>query len=126
MYIEENGIGLPMIEEIRKLVKNDNVIRNWLTNNSSKIEILSNLAVAISDKKIKFQKEDNKLFSEFGTFIQKYTKHGKLQLEAAQGHKDDRIMSMAIALKAKCDNTKVGNYSIQFNNNKMLSLFMSS
>lgn len=115
VYIEENGIGLPMIEEIKKLVNNKNIIKNWLTNNTSKVDILSNLAVAISDKKICFQKEDTKLFSEFGTFIQKYTKHGNVQLEATQGHHDDRIMSMAIALRAKQDKTKMGAYALQFN-----------
>lgn len=111
-YLENNGVGAPMIEQIKKLVTHKSNLYEWTTTNSSKEEIISDLAVAIADKSIKFNKDDTKLYSEFGTFITKYTKTGKLQFEAKSGKKDDRIMSLAIALK--CKNSFIINVGIGF------------
>lgn len=103
VYIEGNSIGAPIINEIKKLVKRKSLIYEWTTTNKSKNEILSNLAVKIASKEIKFNIEDTALYSQFGTFITKWTKSGNIQLEAQQGHKDDKIMSLGIALQAKED-----------------------
>lgn len=102
-YLESNGIGAPMINEIKKLVTHRLKLYEWTTTNSSKEEIVSDLAVKIADKGIKFNNEDKKLYSELGTFIVKYTKTGRLQFEGKSGTKDDRIMSLAISLKCKND-----------------------
>lgn len=118
VYIESNGVGLPMIEEIKKLVKPQIHIQEWNTSNESKNEILSNLALTISKREIVFQKDNTKLFSEFGTFIYKYTKTGKLQLEAQSGHHDDMVLSLAIALRSKTDNTSLGGYTLNFHKKK--------
>lgn len=101
VYIEKNGVGIPIINEIEKLVKKKSLIHHWLTTNESKNEILGNLAVKIANKQLIFNNADTTLYSQFGTFIAKYTKTGKLQLEAQAGHHDDKIMSLAIALKCK-------------------------
>lgn len=101
VYIENNGIGAPIINEVMKLVKNKNLIKEWNTTNASKNEILSDLAIEIANKRISFDEMDKSLYAQFNTFITKFSKSGKLQLEAASGHKDDRIMSLGIALKAK-------------------------
>ena len=98
-YIENNGIGAPMINEIRKLVRNRGKIYEWSTSNSSKEEIISNLAMLVTNKSIKFN--DRELYSQFGTFICKITKTKKLSFAAQDGKKDDRIMSLAIALEAR-------------------------
>lgn len=103
VYIEENGVGFAMINSILDLVKNKSLVTPWTTTNKSKIEILSNLAIKITDKSIHFNNLDKQLFSQFNTFIYKYTKKGNMQLEAASGHKDDKVLSMAIALKAMTD-----------------------
>lgn len=99
--VETNGLGAPMYNEIKKLVKNKQRISPWTTTNSSKEEILSDLAVKIANREIWFDMKDKELFSQFGTFITKVTKTKKLQFEARSGFHDDRIMSLAIALKAK-------------------------
>lgn len=104
VLLENNGLGAPMINEIRKLVKNKSRIAEWTTTNTSKNEIVSNLAIVIANKDIHFNKEDTQLFSQFGTFICKFTKNGRMQFEAMDGKKDDRIMSLAIALE--CKNTR--------------------
>ena len=102
-YIEVNGLGQPMYNEIKKLVKDKTKVREWETSNSSKEEIVSELAVRIAQKAITFNEVDKSLYGEFGTFVANYTKGGHLQFGAISGKHDDRIMSLAIALKAKTD-----------------------
>lgn len=102
-YLENNGVGTPMINEIKKLVRNKSKIYEWTTTNSSKEEIISNLAVKIANKDIYFNNDDKGLFAELGRFVVKYTKTGKMQFEGASGSHDDKCMSLAIALKARED-----------------------
>jgi len=103
VYLENNGLGAPMINEILKLVKSKHLIKEWTTTNASKEEILSNLAVVIAQKGIVFDELDRSLYSEFGTFVANYTKSGHLQFGAISGKHDDRILSLAIGLQAKKD-----------------------
>lgn len=102
-YVEINGLGLPMYEQIKKLVRNKQIIKPWETTNSSKEQIITNLALRIAQNRIVFNELDKELFSQFGTFLCKFTKTKKLQFEAMAGCHDDRIMSLAIALQAKLD-----------------------
>jgi hypothetical protein len=92
-----------MINEIKKLVKNKARLREWTTTNSTKEQIISNLAVRIAQKEISFNEMDKGLFSQFGTFLGKFLKSGRMQFEAMSGCHDDRIMSLAIGLQAKID-----------------------
>lgn len=102
-YLENNGLGTPMINEIKKLVKDKTKIREWTTSNVSKEEIMSDLAVTIAKKEIFFDKLDKSLYNEFGTFVANFTKGGHLQFGAISGKHDDRIMSLAIALRCRND-----------------------
>ena len=97
-YIENNGVGAPMFEEIIKLVNKPYLrkIKPFTTTNASKNEICGSLAVAISERKVHFL-PNKKLFGQLGTFIYKYTKLGKVQLEAMAGSHDDTVLSLAIA-----------------------------
>ena len=102
-YIEVNGLGAPMYNEIKKLVKDKALLKEWVTSNSSKEQIITNLALRIAQNHIFFNELDNGLRDQFGTFICRYTKSRKMQFEALSGHHDDRIMSLAIAMQAKLD-----------------------
>jgi len=114
VYMENNGLGAPIINEVKKLVQYKSKIYEWTTTNSSKEEIISNLAVAIANVDIHFNKEDTELFSQFGTFISKISKTKKLTFAAQDGKKDDRIMSLAIALQCKNDFKYVGKNNNNF------------
>ena len=103
VYIEQNGIGTPMIEEILKHVTPKSLVHPWLTTNNTKEDIIGNLAVTIEKEEITFDKNDLKLFDELGSFVCKPTKTGKLQFEAQNGKKDDRVMSVAMAFQCKND-----------------------
>ena len=102
-YLENNGVGTPMIAEIRKLARNRSKLHEWNTSNSSKEDIVSNMAVRIANNEIIFDKNDNGLFAEMGSFIVKYSKTGRMQFEAKTGKHDDRILSACIALQCKED-----------------------
>ena len=102
-YLEINGIGAVMLNEIQKLVSNKSKLREWTTTNQTKEKAVSTLAMAIANKEIHFNNEDKELFSELGTFVVKYTKTGHIQFEALSGYHDDRIMALAICLQAKLD-----------------------
>lgn len=115
-YLENNGVGAPMIYEIKKLVKNKNKLYDWTTTNSSKEDIVSYLAVKISNKEIYFNNEDNGLFAELGRFVVKYTKNGRMQFEGASGSHDDKVLSLCIGLKAMQDFKYQGANNINFVN----------
>lgn len=102
-YIEVNGLGAPMYNEIKKLVKDKSKLKEWETSNASKEEIMTKLALCIAKREVSFNEMDKSLYSEFGTFVATYTKGGHLQFGAISGKHDDRIMSLAIALQAKHD-----------------------
>lgn len=100
--MESNSIGMPMSNEVSKLVSPR--IRHRLglftTTSKSKEEIVGALAVAIANEGLHFMRDDDVLYSELSSFGVTYTKAGRMQYQALSGH-DDRVMSLAIALKAK-------------------------
>ena len=113
VYGEINGLGLPMLEEIKKLVRHKSKIYDWTTSNSSKEEIISDLAVAIANKDVHFLKNDMKTYNELGNFVVSVSKSRKLTFAARGSGHDDRVMATAIALKCKNDFKYIG----QNNNN---------
>lgn len=102
-YLENNGLGTPMILEIKKLVNNKSKIHEWTTTNSSKEEIISDLAVKIANKEITFSEDEKELYDQLGDFIVTISKTRKLTFAARGNSHDDRIMSLAIALRCKSD-----------------------
>lgn len=99
ILIETNGIGAPMINEVRKLTKKP--IDEWVTTNSSKNEIIGELANAITNKSISFEEDNDTLRRELGDFTYTISKTKKLTFAAKNGGHDDTVMSMAIALHAR-------------------------
>ncbi len=103
VYGEINGLGLPMLEEIKKLVRHRSKIYDWTTTNTTKEEIVSDLAVEIANHNIHFQKNDTKLYNELGNFVVTVSKTRKLTFAARGSGHDDRVMATAIALRCKSD-----------------------
>ncbi len=100
-YIETNGIGSPMTNEIKKLIKYKNKIVEWTTTNNSKSEIIGLLQTHISNKDIWFDESNYLLYKEMGIFTYKISNRSKIIFSAPDGQHDDTVMSLAIALKAK-------------------------
>lgn len=115
VLIEINGLGAPIYNEIKKLVKNKSLLKEWITTNDTKVEILGDLALDIVKKNISFHNDNTKLKSQFNTFGSKYTKSGKIQLIGLNGTHDDCILSLGIANHCKNISNIRGTYTISFN-----------
>ena len=103
-YIEANGIGSPMINEVKKLVKNKSRVLEYITTNENKAENVGNLQLAIAQDDIFFNNEDKELYRQLGLFSYKVNKvTHRITYAAVPGAKDDRVMSLMIALRAKED-----------------------
>ena len=103
VYGEINGLGSPMLNEVKKLVLHRSKIYEWNTSNSSKEEIISDLAVEIANKNLHFLKSDTKLYDELGNFVVTVSKSRKLTFAARGSGHDDRVLATAIALKCRED-----------------------
>ena len=114
-YMEANGIGEPMINEIRKKVKNKSKVMYFTTTNENKSEMVGSLQLDISQNKIFFNKEDKELYTQMGVFTFKISKTTRrITYAAKEPYHDDRIMSLLIARRAIEDypiNSAISNYS---------------
>ena len=111
VYGEINGIGLPFVNEVRKLLKNKDCLKEWTTTNSSKEEIISDLAVEIAKGEVHFKKDDAKLKTQLGAFSVSVSKSKKLTFMGKNGVHDDYVMATAIGLRARND------YKLKYNKN---------
>lgn len=103
-YIEANGIGSVMINEVKKLVKNKSRVLEYITTNENKSENVGNLQLAIAQNDIFFNKEDTELYKQMGVFTYKISKQTRrITYAAKEPYHDDRVMSLMIALRAKED-----------------------
>ena len=114
-YIEANGIGEPMINEIKKLIKKKSRVLEYITTNENKAENVGNLQLAIAQDNIFFNNEDKDLYRQLGLFSYKVNKvTHRITYAAVPGAKDDRVMSLMIARRAMEDypvNSASSNYS---------------
>lgn len=113
-FMENNGVGAPFIDQVKKQVKQRSKIYEWNTTNSSKEEIVSELAVAIANREIHFEKEDTKLYNELGDFVVTVSKTRKLTFAARGNKHDDRVLSLSMALRCKNEFKYSGTNNIKF------------
>lgn len=123
VYGEINGLGLPMLVEIKKLVRNRSKIYDWTTTNSSKEEIISDLAVSIANKDVHFLNNDMKTYNELSNFVVTVSKSRKLTFAARGSGHDDRVMATAIAHKCRQDFQNYGNNTLNFVSTKRKLLY---
>ena len=114
VYIENNGVGQPMLEQVKRISRYKNRIFEWTTTNSSKEEIVSDMAVAIANRELHFNRSDKKLYDELGNFVVTVSKTRKLTFAARGSGHDDYVLATAIALKAKNDFKYMGNNNTNF------------
>lgn len=100
IYAEDNSIGGVMINELKKLLKQKNILKSFTTTNDSKTEIVTELALAFEKNELTYN--DLQLDRQLGAFGYSLTKSKKLSFEG-KGEHDDRVMSLAMALRAKKD-----------------------
>ena len=100
VYAEDNSIGSVMINELKKQMRQKNVLKPFTTTNDSKTEIVTELALAFEKEELTYN--DLQLDRQLGAFGYSVSKTKKLTFEG-KGEHDDRCMSLALALKAKKD-----------------------
>ena len=100
VYAEDNSIGSVMINELKKQMRQKNVLKPFTTTNDSKTEIVTELALAFEKEELTYN--DLQLDRQLGAFGYSVSKTKKLTFEGKGDH-DDRVMSLAMALKAKKD-----------------------
>ena len=100
VYAEDNSIGSVMINELKKQMRQKNVLKPFTTTNDSKTEIVTELALSFEKEELTYN--DLQLDRQLGAFGYSVSKTKKLTFEG-KGEHDDRVMSLAMALKAKKD-----------------------
>ena len=100
VYAEDNSIGSVMINELKKQMRQKNVLKPFTTTNDSKTEIVTELALSLEKEELTYN--DLQLDRQLGAFGYSVSKTKKLTFEG-KGEHDDRVMSLAMALKAKKD-----------------------
>ena len=125
VYMEANGIGLPIINEIKKLVKrHKSKLYYWTTTNENKNEMVGALALLIANKEIWFSKIETELYQQFGVFTYKINKNTRnITYNARDGYHDDRIMSLMIALRCRNDYPYSGASNVIFIKTGAISRF---
>ena len=125
VYMECNGIGEPMINEVKKLVKNNkSKLHYWTTTNESKNAMVGMLQLLIANAGICFSIHNKELYKQFGLFgfeINKKTR--RITYGAKAPNHDDRIMSLMMALQAKEDYPYSGASNLVFINTGSISRF---
>ena len=100
VYAEDNSIGSVMINELKKQMRQKNVLKPFTTTNDSKTEIVTELALSLEKEELTYN--DLQLDRQLGAFGYSVSKTKKLTFEG-KGEHDDKVMSLAMALKAKKD-----------------------
>jgi hypothetical protein len=94
-YVESNGVGSPIFDRLRR--EFNNKIKEFITNNTNKEEIINNLIFALDNREIRLQ-NNTFLKNEMDTFTFVFSKNsGKIMYGARNGFNDDTVMATAIA-----------------------------
>jgi hypothetical protein len=96
VVIEENSIGLPIIEQLRR---DKLYVHSFLTTNSSKMRIIDNLALHFERGAIKIL-NDTALINELYAFTAEKLPSGVIRYAAPEGLHDDMVISLALTLEA--------------------------
>jgi phage FluMu gp28-like protein len=90
---ETNSMGLPLLEQMQKMGM---PVRGFTTTNSTKMEIIEKLALAIEKEEVGLL-NDPKLIQELIAYTQERSPSGLVKYGAPQGEHDDCVMALAIA-----------------------------
>ena len=103
-YCEANGIGEPMVNEVRKLVKNRSKVLYFTTTSENKNEMVGDMQLAISEGSVTFNEDDVELYKQMGVFTYKVNRQTRrVSYAAKEPYHDDRVMALLLAKRAKQD-----------------------
>lgn len=102
-YCESNGVGEPMINSLKKLVRNKSKLIEFTTTNETKQNQVSLLQALLDKDMVHFEEKNNILKNQFDTFGYAISKTKKITYAALSGHHDDRVLSLMICIQARED-----------------------
>lgn len=117
-YCESNGVGEPMINSLKKLVKNKSKLIEFTTTNETKQNQVSLLQALLDKNIVHFEEKNNILKNQFDTFGYAISKTKKITYAALSGHHDDRVLSLMICIQAREDYQWSNGNNIVFIKNK--------
>lgn len=109
ILIEQNGMGLPILQDLKTVHKLSN-IEGFTTDNKNKERIINNLVYAQNNGECLLL-NDALLKNEFKSFVVSYNQNGNPQFFGDSGH-DDIVMATAIAYECYQKNKSYGSYSV--------------
>lgn len=99
-FVEVNGIGDPIFEQVKSKVNNPNLINPFVTTSKSKQDIIEQLVVANQSKELKVLDCDW-LLKELDLFTYEYNPKTKsVRYSAPNGFHDDAVMATAIGYQS--------------------------
>lgn len=99
-FVEVNGVGDPIFEQVRSKVNDNNLIQPFVTTSKSKQDIIEQLVVANQNREVKFL-ECDWLLKELDLFTYEYNPKTKsVRYSAPSGFHDDGVMATAIGFHA--------------------------
>lgn len=112
---ENNGIGKPMVEHLKKkFVNHKNIkINEFVTSNSSKASLVSNLQVAFQQNNIQILDNDQQT-AELQMYEAKFNQYTNVvTYNAPSGGNDDMCIALMLSMQSK-NKKNNGSYSISF------------
>jgi len=111
-YVEVNGVGDPIFEQVKQKVNDSNLIQPFVTTSKSKQDIIEQLVVANQNKEVKFL-DIEWLLKELDLFTYDYNPKTKsVKYSAPSGFHDDGVMATAIGYNALKQISLKGVYNI--------------
>lgn len=94
VIMDSTGVGDPVLEQVKKLGLR---VEGFHFTNTTKQQLVEKLAVAIENGEISFPKIDI-LIHELQLYQYEITRAGNVRYNAPQGHHDDCVMALGLAL----------------------------
>lgn len=99
IWPDSTGIGDPIVEDLKErgLRIGGEDGRGFKFNETSRTQLLNNLAILLEQDKIKIPNDDG-LISELESFRYELNEGGKIKINTVSGMTDDRVMSLALSV----------------------------
>lgn len=110
---ECNGVGRPLVDNLRLAIDSKVRVEDFTTTNSEKIRLINQLQVAFEQRQITIL-DDDKQTNELSIYEAKVKENGTVTYNAPTGCNDDTVIALMLALEAKRMKGKKGVYTIGF------------
>lgn len=108
---ETNGVGKPLVDNLKTALNNKVKIEEFTTTNQEKIRLVNQLQVAFEQKEIQIL-DDEKQANELSAYECQVKKNSTVTFNAPIGGNDDCCIALMLALEAFKKKNKKGKYNL--------------